>query len=162
MALQKLHCIILISINFRSLKAYQNRLSSFTLRRAESGNLSQALATPSNRFLQKCVHSEHIRHIPSSLIYTDKSEMLGEGSFGTCIKGYMQGNPVCLKHLKSPTREHFMHEASTLASLRHYSVSFLHGVQCEVEPHYLVLNIYLIDGYSMTRYPQKLIQNKKL
>lgn len=45
-----------------------------------------------------------------------------------------------------------MCEASILKNLCHYSVCFLHGVQCEEEPYYVVTNAYLIDGYSVTIY----------
>ena len=65
----------------------------------------------------------------------------------------MQDTAVCLKHFKSSKKEHALHEASMLSNLNHPSVCFLHGVQCDQKPYYyLVTNLYLINGYSVTIY----------
>lgn len=135
---------------YRNVKSCQNRISSF--RRARSGLQTPVLATPSNRFLQ-LIPPENIRQLPPSLLQVNKTEVLGEGSFGTCFQGYIQGNPVCLKHLKESKKEHIIREASILSSLSHHAIlCFLHGIQVEEEPYYLVTNIYLINGYSITIY----------
>lgn len=81
------------------------------------------------------------------------SEVLGEGSFGKCVQGYIQGTSVCLKEIKEPGsigKKYLMREASVLSQFCHNSVCFLHGVQSEIEPYFLVMNIYTINGYSIT------------
>ena len=70
------------------------------------------------------------------------------------MKGYMQGMEVCLKQLKGSAgitaKTSLLHEASILSKLYHPTVSFLHGVQFEEEPYYLVTNLYVINGFSIT------------
>lgn len=45
-----------------------------------------------------------------------------------------------------------MQEASVLSCLLHHAICFLHGVQVERQPNYLVTNIYLINGHSIMIY----------
>jgi hypothetical protein len=69
----------------------------------------------------------------------DKMDILGEGTFGTCFRGCLQGTPVCLKHLKSSKKENIMQEASVFSGLSHHAICFLLGVQVEEEPYYLFI-----------------------
>ena len=86
------------------------------------------------------------------MLQVNEVDILGEGSFGRCFRGCLQGTPVCLKYVKSTKKEHIMCEASTLSGLSHHAICFLHGVQVEEEPYYLVTNIYLIQEHSITIY----------
>ena len=127
------------------------------LGRVRSGIPTQTFATPSRRYtFQNSDLAQYVRRIPSSLFHVDESVSLGEGSFGKCIKGYMQGIEVCLKQIKSSpgvtAKTSLLREASILSKLCHQTVCFLHGVQCEKEPYYLVTNLYVIDGFSITIY----------
>ena len=90
----------------RRIKSSQEILLSF---KKESGRvrlgikflprhlLHHYIATQLNSDLAQCV-----RRIPSSLFRVDEGSIsLGEGSFGKCVKGYMQGFEVCLNKLKA-------------------------------------------------------------
>ena len=59
---------------------------------------------------------------------------------------------MCIKEVKanvSRARELVMDEASVLLKLPHPSVCFLLGIQT-TSPYYLVLNLYTINGYSIS------------
>ena len=88
----------------RRIKISQERLSSFKkeLGRVRSGIPTQTFATPSHRYtVQNSDLARCVRRIPSSLFRVDDDTIsLGEGSFGKCMKGYMQGFEVCLKQTK--------------------------------------------------------------
>lgn len=127
------------------------------LGRVRSGIPTQSFATPSYRYtIQNSDLARCVRRIPSSLFRVDEGISLGEGSFGKCMKGYMQGIEVCLKQIKSSPRDNaktsLLREASILSKLYHETVCFLHGIQCDKEPYYLVTNLYVIDGFSITIY----------
>ena len=123
-----------------------------------SGIPTQTFATPSHRYtVQNSDLARCVRRIPSSLFRVDDDTIsLGEGSFGKCMKGYMQGFEVCLKQIKGSsgitTKMSLLREASILSNLCHQAICFLHGVQCEKEPYYLVKNLYVINGFSVTIY----------
>ena len=94
----------------------------------------------------------NIRQISASLI-SECTESIGEGSFGVCKKAFLQGIPVCVKELRergSYGRELLLHEASVLSKLSHESVCFMFGIQNDRVPYCLVLNLYTVDGISIT------------
>lgn len=121
----------------RNVKFCRSQISSFKLelKRTRSRIPTQAFATPSNRFMQLTVPSESVRRLSPSLLHINEMEVLGEGSFGTCFQGCLQGTPVCLKRLKTSKKENLLHEASILSSLCNYAICFLHGIQYEKEPY---------------------------
>lgn len=135
------------------MKTCGSRVSSFTseIHQARARPPTRVLATPAtSRFCQlPATTGSTVRQLPSSIIRNDMS-LLGEGSFGKCYRGLLQGMPVCIKHLKSPKVEQIMKEASILSKLIHPTVCFIHGVQIEKPPYYIVTNIYLIEEQSIT------------
>lgn len=97
---------------------------------------------------------DNVRRIPSFFI-TCYDEILGEGRFGICKKVCLQGSPVCVKEIKasiSHAKELVVREASALLKLCHPSVCFLLGVQIVCSPYFLVLNLYTINGFSISMY----------
>ena len=103
---------------------------------------TQTFAIPSHHYtVQNSDLARCVRRIPSSLFRVDKGTIisLGEGSFGKCMKGYMQGFEVCLKQIKGSsgitTKMYWLREASILSNLCHQAICFMHGVQCEKEPY---------------------------
>ena len=62
----------------------------------------QTFATPSHHYtFQNSDSALCVRRTPSSLFHVDESISLGDGSFGKCMKRYMQEIEVCLKQIKS-------------------------------------------------------------
>lgn len=123
--------------------------------RARSRIPTQTLATPSSRsrYSNIQVSAQSVWHIPPSF-YHIETDILGEGSFGTCAKAYMQGIEVCLKQLKCAEvhSKSLLREATILSKFNHSAICFLHGVQCEQKPYCLVMNLYTVDGFSVTIY----------
>lgn len=102
----------------------------------------------------KMASIDSVRRIPSSLI-TYHDEILGEGRFGICKLVSLQGSPVCIKEVRADVpraKELIMHEASVLLRLCHPSVCFLLGIQILNCPYFLVLNLYAINGFSISIY----------
>lgn len=112
------------------------------------------LRTSTNQVAVSGYSHQKPRQLPPSLFYYDEiTDIIGEGTFGKCVKAYMQGTCVCLKQLKQTGtlgKMSLMHEASILANLSHSAVCFLHGIQSEAEPFYLVMNLYSCNGFSLT------------
>lgn len=108
-------------------------------------------ATPACVITKKLVSIDKVRKISPSLL--SKSVHLGEGKFGVCVKAFMQGSPVCIKEHRrddSYGRQVLLHEASILSELCHQSVCFLWGIQIECAPYCIVLNLYAVDGFSIS------------
>ena len=114
----------------------------------------KATATPSYRFFnKKPVPTQHVRKLSSSIL-SECSEIIGEGRFGVCKKACLQGYPVCVKEFKdvgiSTNHNMLLHEASVLSKICHASVCLFLGIQTERPPHCLIMNLYTLDGVSVT------------
>ena len=114
----------------------------------------KATATPSYRiFNKKPVPTQQVRKLSSSIL-SECSEIIGEGRFGVCKKACLQGYPLCVKEFKdvgiSTSHNVLLHEASVLSRICHASVCLFLGIQTEHHPHCLIMNLYTLDGVSVT------------
>ena len=93
--------------------------------------------------------------LPYELVLTT-NEILGEGQFGVCKKGFLQGMNVCVKVMKGSANETskqglIMTEANVLSMLSHSSLCFLHGVIVKDErPTALVTSLYTVNNFVLT------------
>ena len=103
----------------------------------QSGIPTRTFATPSHRYtVQNSDLARCVRQIPLSLFRVDEGISLGEGSFGKCMKGYMQGFEVCLKQIKGSsgitTTTSLLREALILSNLCHQAVCCMLSAWCTV------------------------------
>ena len=104
------------------------------------------------------------KEINRSLLKVDKSQKIGNGTFGNCyIALYRNEYRVVVKEMKiieSPRREEVWREASAITGIGdQWGIPLLFDVSTERGPFYLVLQIHALRSESA---PEKGIQLKML
>lgn len=137
---------------FRKCKAAEDRILSWrharrTCKTLATPNTSQ----PINLFKS---NRKYVRMLPYELVLTT-NEILGEGQFGICKKGFLQGMNVCVKMMKSSDETSkqglIAREANVLSMLSHSSLCFFHGVIVkDGMSTALVTSLYTVNNFVVT------------
>lgn len=137
---------------FRKCKAAEDRILSWRHARRTC-----TLATPNTSQcidFFKSINPKYVRMLPYELVLTT-NEVLGEGQFGICKKGFLQGMNVCVKMMKSSDENSkqrlIMREANVLSMLSHSSLCFFHGVIVKDGMlTALVTSLYTVNKFVVT------------
>ena len=77
-------------------------------------------------------------------------EALENVSKGICKELKCALNKLKALQESPPRHLYYCMKLQFFSKLCHQTICFLHGVQCEKEPYYLVTSLYVIDGFSVT------------